>query len=112
MVARADTLMGALTISEDHAEFVSGDVPERLPWTGAGERGERVLRLQPVLDVLVGRRGKDFVNRWIELRYGDSANPSTGYLNDGGWRGWRPILTRSDRQIAAELRTLITSSHS
>ena len=103
--------MGTVTISEDHAEFVSGEVPERLPWTGAGGRGEQVLRFQPVLDVLVGKRGTDFFNRWIELQYGDPANPSTVYLNDGGWRGWRPILTRSNRKIAAELRELITTSH-
>jgi len=112
MVARSDTLMGTLTISEGYAEFVSGDVPERLPWTGASGRGERGRRFQPVLDVLVGRRGSDFVNRWIELKYGGSANPSTVYLNDGGWRGWRPILTRSNRKIAAELRALITTPHS
>jgi len=46
------------------------------------------------------------------LKYGDSVNPSTVYLNDGGWRGWRPILTRSNRKIAAELRALITTPHS
>ncbi len=68
------------------------------------------LIFQPVLDVLVGRRGTDLLNRWIELRYGDSANPSTMYLNDGGWRGYRPILTRSNRKIAAELMELITTS--
>jgi hypothetical protein len=77
MVARADTLVGTLTISEEHAEFVSGDVPGRAPWTGAGGREERGLRFQPVLDVLVGRRGTDYLNGWIELRFGDSANPST-----------------------------------
>lgn len=110
MTARADTFMGTLSISEEYAEFVPGTIPEGMTWTGARGNGDRVLRFQPVLGVLVGRRGTDFLNRWIELRYGDSTNPSTVYLNDGGWRGWRPILTRSNRQIAADLSVLIHTS--
>ena len=95
MTARGNTLIGTLTIDTDCAEFRSDDV---------------VMRLGPVRRVLVGRRGSDYFNRWIELAYGDSDQPSIVYLNDGGWRGWRPILMRTTRKIGNELSSLIAQS--
>jgi hypothetical protein len=91
MTARKHTLTGTLTIFTDHAEF-----------EGKGQ----LVRFQPVLEVLIGRRGSDFFNRWIELHYGGSDDPSTVYLSDSGWLGWRPILTGSNRRMLGALRSL------
>ncbi len=91
MNARRSTLTGVLRIREGSAEFCSGD---------------QVIQFQPILSVDSGRRGSDFVNRWIEVQYGDPDRPSTAYLNDGAWRGWRPILTRSNHRILTELSAL------
>jgi hypothetical protein len=89
--ARRSTLTGVLRIEDGSAEFHSAD---------------QVVQLQPVLSVEMGRRGSDFMNRWIEVRYGEAPFPSVAYLNDGGWRGWRPLLTASNRRMAAELSKL------
>ena len=89
---RRSTLTGILRIEDGSAEFRSGD---------------QLIPFQPVLSVEKGRRGSDFINRWIEVQYGDPEQPSTVYLNDGGWRGWRPLLTRTNRRILTELSGLI-----
>jgi hypothetical protein len=95
MDARVSTLTGTLSIRGGRAELRTGD---------------GVIPFQPVLAVLTGRRGSDFFNRWIELQYGDPEQPSTVYLNDGGWRGWRPVLARTNRKIVADLLSLTPSS--
>jgi hypothetical protein len=92
MVALENTRSGVLAITAEFAEF-------------RGPR--RAVRFQPILGVSVGRRGSDFFNRWIEVTFGQAARPSTVYLNDGGWRGWRPILTRSNRKIFSDLKNLV-----
>jgi hypothetical protein len=88
MDARAGTRTGTLTITRDAVSF---------------QDSEGRLDLSPVLHVAAGRRGSDFINRWIEVTYGDIEHPSTIFLNDGGWRGWRPLLTRSNRRIVRDL---------
>jgi hypothetical protein len=89
--ARRNTLHGTLRIENGHARFLAGD---------------QVIPLEPLLSVMKGKRGTDFINRWIEVRYGDSDPPSVAYLNDGGWRGWRPLLKGTNRQMAADLSEL------
>ena len=91
MDARRSTLTGVLRIKDGRAGSRSGN---------------GVIELQPILSVEKGRRGSDFMNRWIEIQYGDPEQPSTAYLSDGGWRGWRPILTRSNHRILTELSAL------
>jgi hypothetical protein len=89
--ARRSTLTGVLRIEDGSAEFNSAD---------------HVIQFQPILSVEKGRRGSDFMNRWIEVRYGEAASPSVAYLNDGGWRGWRLLLTKSNRRMVAQLSRL------
>jgi hypothetical protein len=68
MDARKNTRTGTLTITADSAEF----------------RDQRdTLLLSPILDISRGRRGSDFVNRWIEVKFGEESSPSTVFLNDG-----------------------------
>ena len=47
------------------------------------------------------------MSAWITVIYGDSDEPTRVYINDGGWLGWRPILTRSNLRIANALLTLL-----
>src|ERR1700722_8445009 len=91
MDARRNTLRGTLKIEDGHVLFCAGDL---------------VAPLEPIHSVVRGRKGSDFVNRWIEVRYGEAASPSVAYLNDGGWRGWRPLLTASNRRMVEELSGL------
>jgi hypothetical protein len=65
-----------------------------------------VTRFAGIRRVSVGRRGTDIQNKWIQVDYGDPAAPSTVYLNDGGWLGWRPLLTSSNKRIAEALGAL------
>ena len=92
MAARESTRTGVLTVTPTAVEF-------------RDSRG--TIQLDPVLKVSSGRRGSDFFNRWIEVEFGLRESPSTVFLNDGGWRGWRPILTRSNRRVASELTSLV-----
>jgi hypothetical protein len=92
MDARRNTLMGILSIEDGRVEFRTGN---------------QVTQFEPVLSVQKGRRGSDFMNRWIEVQYGDAETPSTVYFNDAGWRGWRPILARTNRRIVADLSAVL-----
>jgi hypothetical protein len=71
--------------------------------------GERT-NLSIIRSVEVGGRGNDIVNTWIEVHFGDASTPSTVYINDGGWLGWRPMLTSSNLRIARSLNALSAQS--
>jgi hypothetical protein len=90
MDARAETRTGTLTIAPDAVSF---------------QDSLGYLDLSPVHNVAIGRRGSDLFNRWIKVSYGEGVRPATAFLNDGRWRGWRPLLTRSNRKIVSELRS-------
>lgn len=93
---------------DDYAEFEPGEVPQRMAWQGSRSgRRDRTYRLESIRQISRGRRGSDFFNRWIEVRYGDADHPLTAYLNDGGWNGWRPVLMRTNRKIVEKLKALI-----
>jgi len=83
---------------DDHAEFVPGKAPERTAWLGnRAARDDSAHGLEHLHQVLHRRRGSDFFSRWIEVRYGEFDYLSTVYLYDGGWNGWQPLLTRTNR---------------
>jgi hypothetical protein len=87
--ARSQTEYGSLLITDDAISFRSSSNP---------------TILEPLRDVAYGRFGSDFFNRWIRVTFGSESNPVVCYIKDGGWRGWRPILTRSNRPILDALR--------
>jgi hypothetical protein len=99
MRAYRDRRTGALSVDprSQHALFR----------TDAGD----VVRLDAVTDMRAGRRGSDLVNTWIELHAELDGAPSVVYLNDGGWFGWRPLLTGSNRELARSLASLLPRSH-
>jgi hypothetical protein len=89
--AMSQRRVGVLTISDGRAEFRSGDYVETIA---------------KIDELVIGRRGSDFVNRWIEIHYDAQGVATIAYLKDGRWRGWRPLLTRSNMDIAEALRAL------
>jgi hypothetical protein len=87
--ARGKTLTGSITIDSQSVEVRSKD---------------KVIRLDRIDRISYGRRGSDFVNKWIEVEYEAGGLRVVAYLKDAGWRGWRPLLTRSNRPILTALR--------
>jgi hypothetical protein len=83
--------VGVLSIDESGAKFRSTDLFENIG---------------TIHSVTQGRRGTDFVNRWIEIQYLGNNGIRTAYLKDGNWRGWRPLLTGSNRKIFESLQAL------
>lgn len=42
--------------------------------------------------VALVKQGRDFVNDWVRIEYGDPAAPATAFFADGSWLGWGGIL--------------------
>jgi hypothetical protein len=94
--AYRERMTGKLVLAEGQAEFRHKGTSTEL------------LRIRRVS---IGKRGSDITNRWVEVQYGDPTSPTTVYLNDGGWLGWRPLLTSSNRRIAEALQALASDDH-
>jgi hypothetical protein len=82
------TEVGTLRVARDHATFETS--------TGSSQ-------IANISAIKYGRVGSDFVNRWIRIEYYDKDQYRQVFLKDGGWRGWRSILTRSNAPILAAL---------
>ncbi len=65
---------GSLTVGEEQIEFA-----------GAKHR----LVIADIRRVTVGRQGRDFVNDWVKVEYGDGA---TAFFADGSLLGWGGLL--------------------
>ena len=64
------------------------------------------LEISSVTSVEMGKRGTDIVNTWIEVHGRIGSDVSIAYVNDGGFLGWRALLSRSNRKLASVLREL------
>jgi hypothetical protein len=62
--------------------------------------------LSDVREVSVGRRGSDIINKWVEVSASLDGAPGRVYLNDGGWLGWRALLSGSNEPIVEALAAL------
>jgi hypothetical protein len=69
--------VGRLIIGEDSLEFQGKK--ERIVITG-------------VRRVSYGKQGRDFINNWAKIEYGDPATVSTVYFADGSLLGWGGIF--------------------
>jgi hypothetical protein len=94
--AMEQMLRGHLSIKATSATFVAVG-------------GEPRIRIRDVREVSLGKKGRDWFNTWVEVRYGSQASPEVIFSNDGRWRGWYPILRRSNREIERVLQDLITT---
>jgi len=50
--------------------------------------------------VSIGKQGRDFINEWVKIEYGDPASPSTAFFADGSLLGWGGVLGGARRLFA------------
>lgn len=67
------------------------------------------VAIDRITEVRYDRVAPDFVNRWIILTHHGADGGGDVFLKDGGWRGWRPLLTRSNRRILVECERVAAS---
>jgi hypothetical protein len=80
---------GKLTVYADSMEF-------------KGKR--KTVIIKNVHSVSYGKQGRDFVNNWVRVEYGDSAAPSVAYFADGSMHGWGGIFGGTKRILEAVRR--------
>jgi len=78
--------MGKLIVGEDSLEFQGNKA--RVVITG-------------VKRVSYGKQGRDFMNNWVRLEYGDPAATSTAFFADGSLLGWGGIFGGTKRILTA-----------
>ncbi|HLL77765.1 MAG TPA: hypothetical protein VK421_21080 [Pyrinomonadaceae bacterium] len=84
LVAYRDS--GRLVVRADSLEFYG--------------RSARVI-VRDARGVALVKQGRDFINDWVRVEYGDPANPSTAFFADGSWLGWGGILGGTRRIFEA-----------
>ena len=50
------------------------------------------VRITNARSVALAKQGRDFINDWVRIEYGDPARPATAFFADGSWLGWGGIL--------------------
>jgi hypothetical protein len=81
MLAMRDA--GTLVVSDDSLEFHGRKYKEYIT---------------DVKRISYGKQGKDFVNNWVKIEYGDG---KTAFFADGGWLGWSGIFGGTKRILDA-----------
>jgi hypothetical protein len=76
---------GRLTIGDDCLEF-------------QGKSGR--VDISGIRRVSIGKQGRDFVNEWVKVEYGDPASPSTAFFADGSLLGWGGVFGGTRRLFA------------
>jgi hypothetical protein len=74
-----------------------------LSWPTA-PRTNRRLTMDRIISVRRRRYGWGLVPRFVEVTYETSAGRNVAYFNDGAWKGWRPLLTGSNRRMVDAIR--------
>ena len=63
------------------------------------------LTCDHVVGVHLERHGWGLVPRYVAITYEKpEGGTATAYFNDAEWNGWRPLLTRSNKRMAAAIR--------
>jgi hypothetical protein len=92
---------GKLVINDHRAEFSPSDA--RLV---SAPSPQVHLTCDNITDVHLERYGRGLVPRFVALTY---ENPEGGnavaYFNDAQWKGWRPLLTKSNARMASAIRS-------
>jgi hypothetical protein len=78
--------VGILTIGERSLEF-------------HGRSG--AVHITHVKRISYGKQGRDFVNNWVRIEYGDSPAASTAFFADGSLLGWGGVLGGTKKLLAA-----------
>ena len=78
--------IGTLTIGKRSIEF-------------HGRKG--AVHIAHVKRISYGRQGRDFVNNWVRIEYGDSPATSVAFFADGSLLGWGGVLGGTKKLLAA-----------
>src|SRR5438445_690647 len=73
---------GKLTVSENSIEF---------------HGSKETVVITEINRVTFGKQGRDFVNNWVKIEYGDNNAPSVAFFADGCLRGWGGIFGGTKR---------------
>jgi len=84
ILAYRDT--GKLTVSEHSIEF---------------HGGKETVIITNVKRVTLVKQGRDFVNHWVKIEYGDGAAPWVAFFADGSLLGWGGIFGGTKRILEA-----------
>lgn len=59
------------------------------------------VHIAGVRGIWVVKQGRDFINDWVRIDYGEAATPATAFFADGSWLGWGGILGGTRRIFEA-----------
>jgi len=77
---------GKLTVSENSIEF---------------RGGKETVVITDIKRVTFGKQGRDFVNNWVKIEYGDSSTPTVAFFADGSLLGWGGIFGGTKKILEA-----------
>ena len=83
--------IGRLTVRADSLEF-------------QGRKGTLVIT--HIRRVSCGKQGRDFINDWVKVEYGDGPSPSIAFFADGAGMGWSGVLGGT-RKILEAVESLL-----
>ena len=63
--------------------------------------GKGTLYIQGISRVTIGKQGRDFVNDWVRVEYGQG---QTAFFADGSWLGWGGMLGGTRKIADAVMR--------
>ncbi|MCX6072487.1 MAG: hypothetical protein NTU91_16805 [Chloroflexi bacterium] len=78
----------------DSGRLIVGD--GTLEYQGGKER----VVISGIRRVSMGKQGRDFVNDWVKIEYGDAAAPTTAFFADGSYLGWGGVFGGTRRLFA------------
>jgi hypothetical protein len=91
---------GRLTVTDQGAEF--GPSAARLSWPSA--LSDARLTMDHIVGASRRRYGWGLLPRLVAISYESPEGAAVAYFNDGAWRGWRSLLTGSNRRMASAIR--------
>ena len=92
---------GALSLVGHRGSF--GPSAASLVWPTA--RPSKVeLTMDRILAVQRKRWGWGLFSRFVQITYESPDGNAVAYFNDGAWKGWRPLLTGSNRRMVNAIR--------
>jgi len=92
---------GVLSVDGDRATF--GPSKARLSWPSAAAP-DTSLTMDRIVSVRRKRYGWGVAPRFVEITYETREGTAVAYFNDGAWKGWRPLLTGSNRRMVNAIR--------
>jgi hypothetical protein len=92
---------GKLVINGQRAEFSPSDA--RLV---SAPSSQVHLTCDHIIGVHLERYGRGLAPRYVALTYeSPEGGKAVAYFNDAQWKGWRPLLTKSNARMASAIRS-------